>query len=762
MNKKLWAVMLAAAVMIKSVVPISYLDVSTATAATKKPSTSTSTTTKVGEEVSTDGKTTASGFTYRVVGTEAVITGYGGTAKDITIPTKILYKRTVAATTPTGATSPTGATKTTATKATTPKTTKPKTSTPKTTTPKATTPTVASKPQNVSPAAIRQVAAIQAVKASKATKPTTASVPTITVEYPVTSIEGDAFNGQLSLKSVTMLGGIDSNGKTYGMRKIGDKAFFACHDLEKITIAASTTSIGNHAFSDCVALNSISVSEGNPKYKVIEGCLYSYTTQSGTGTYTLEQYPLNNKDKTYTVPELVKETLTSIGEGAFWGSVNLETIDLPATIKTIGEGAFEECRKLKSVTFPEGLIGIGAEAFKGAVALTEITLPPEVTAINSKTFQGCEVLKTVNLPDRLSVINSYAFQGCKALEEFVVPQSVTAIGDQAFAQCDSLREITIPTQTTSLGNGVFRGTTVTILCQSGSQAAIYAANNGLSVERTYTVSFYSNELFSTLLSAQNVIEGRDAQPPEVTPREGYRMTWSGDYTSVKQDIRLYPKWEKVYDVQFVDSFNGKTETVQVVKDEIPTPPAWSMADYTLSWDQDITVGVDRNYTVHAIWQNNSTGEILDPDTVRPQAKGSSLTKGNNKYKVTSANIKSPTVKFVGLSKAEAKKVDVPAAITVDGVKYKVTEIASKAVKGNAKVTKLIVNKNIKKIGANAFNGCAKLKTLKLKSKAITSIGGKAFLKIHAKAICYTYYSKQSKYKSMLKKAGIKKPVMKRL
>ena len=156
------------------------------------------------------------------------------------------------------------------------------------------------------------------------------------------------------------------------------------------------------------------------------------------------------------------------------------------------------------------------------------------------------------------------------------------------------------------------------------------------------------------------------------------------------------------------------------------------------------------------------GPVIQAASYKSIQQGTSLKKGNNQYKVTSANIKNPTVKFTGLSKAEVKKADIPAAITVKGVKYKVTEIASGAAKDNKNITKLIVNKNVTKIGSNAFYGCTKLKNIRLKSKSITKIGGKAFKSVSPKAVCYTYYSRQSRYKSMLKKAGIKKPNMKRL
>lgn len=768
MNRKLWAVILAAAVMIRSVLPISYMDVQTASAAAAaaKPGAAAVTTVAQKTDTSTDGKITAEGFTYRVNGNNAIITGYNGIAQDITIPTKIQYVAIILPTSPTGATKP-SATKATAAKAT--KTTATKTTATKATATKPTTATAAtessapaaSTPANPSPSAIKSQISLMAAKPTKATG-AASSTQKVLAEYSVTEIEKGAFSGQLSLLSVSMAGGMDSTGKSYGIEKIGEKAFFACPDLTKVTIAATTTSIGRNAFSDCVSLSSMTVSEGNPKYKVIDGSLYSYSTETGTGSYTLVQYPLNNAEKTYAVPQLVSETLAEIGEGAFWGSVFLETIAIPPTVKVIGEGAFAECRKLKGAALPNGLTTIGAEAFKGAVSLAEITIPSSVTAINSRTFQDCAALKTVNLPNTLRSISSDAFQGCRGMETFTVPSSVTLIGDRAFAQCTALREIAMPAQAISFGNEVFRDASPTLLCFAGSQAETYAADNGLPMKYTYKAGFYSDESFSTLLSSQNVVDGRAAQPPNVAAREGYRMKWSGDYSAVRQDSSFYPVWEKVYNVQFVDVFNGRTETVVTGKGEAPVPPAWTMEGYSLSWDQDIYAGAERDFAIHAVWQNDISGEIIDPTAVRPQAVGTSLSLDNNLYVVVSDNFKKPAVKLTGLEDAKVKKADIPASIAIDGVKYRVVEVAEKAVRKNLSITTLTVGKNVKKIGESAFQGCTNLKTLKLQSKSITSIGIKAFGKIAPKPVCFTYSKKLAKYKAMLEKAGIKKLTMKQL
>ncbi len=52
-----------------------------------------------------------------------------------------------------------------------------------------------------------------------------------------------------------------------------------------------------------------------------------------------------------------------------------------------------------------------------------------------------------------------------------------------------------------------------------------------------------------------------------------------------------------------------------------------------------------------------------------------------------------------------KTVTIPAAVSINGVKYKITAIADRAFKGNKNVTKVKMGSSITKIGKNAFYGC---------------------------------------------------------
>lgn len=692
MSKRIWAAVLVAAVALSSTVMLPMGGTQLVAAATPQKGSAGAEV----EDTSTDGRTTATGFQFRVTGKEATITGYSGTTKELAVPTKIKMVTEDTATKPGGST-------------------------------------------------------------SGSTKPDPDAV-----EYAVTAIADNAFSGNLGIQTVTLSGGLDSSGRTFGIRSIGDRAFFACHDLTTITIPSTATSIGEHALSDCVALTNITVSEGNTRYKVIEGALYYYTAGNGTGEYTLVQYPLGNTATEYKVPDLVAPTLKEIGEGAFWGSQYLETIALPAPVKTVGDNAFSECKRLKSVSLPEGLASLGAEAFRSATALPEITIPDGIKTLNNGMFQYCESLRKVNLPDTLSIIGNRAFEGCKSLTEFKVPAGVTMIGDQAFAQCENLREATIPMKTTSIGSGVFSGTNVTILCHHGSQAAIYAGNNGFTTERTYTVAFYTNNTYTSVISSQEVAEGRDAVAPTVEGRDGYSMSWSGSFTNIRQDTRVHEVWRKLFDVTFVDNYNGRTEVVKVPEGTQAQPPAWTMAGYTLSWKEEIPEETDSNFTVRAVWRNSSSGQVIGPNVVKPAKKGTEITKGNCVYKVYSASAQNPTLKLVGIANPNATSITIPETVSHGGVRYKVTMISANAANGNESITTLTINKNITAINAKCFYKCKNLKKIRIKAKGIVNMNNKAFAGIHSKAVFYTYESQKTRYRAMLKTAGVKKPTIKRL
>lgn len=95
-----------------------------------------------------------------------------------------------------------------------------------------------------------------------------------------------------------------------------------------------------------------------------------------------------------------------------------------------------------------------------------------------------------------------------------------------------------------------------------------------------------------------------------------------------------------------------------------------------------------------------------------------------------------TGQYVAISQTEAaykpkkkvhqKKVVIADTVVIAGVELKVTKIDNSALKNNKYIENVIVGKNIKVIGKNAFSGTKKLKKISFKGKSIEKIDNRAF------------------------------------
>lgn len=103
-----------------------------------------------------------------------------------------------------------------------------------------------------------------------------------------------------------------------------------------------------------------------------------------------------------------------------------------------------------------------------------------------------------------------------------------------------------------------------------------------------------------------------------------------------------------------------------------------------------------------------------------------------KYKITNADLKGKgTVGLIGTTVAKSngkfKTLTISDTVTIDGVKFKVTAIGSKAFKDYKSIVKVAGGANVVSVGTYAFSGCTSLKTIPA-FKNVTAIGGYAFYK----------------------------------
>ena len=202
------------------------------------------------------------------------------------------------------------------------------------------------------------------------------------------------------------------------------------------------TSIGGYAFYGCSGLRLFTVSPNNTHYKSINGLLLS---KNGN---TLIAGINGNV--------VIPDSVTSIGDYAFYNCSGLTSVTIPDSVTSIGEYAFYYCSGLTDITISDGVTSIGGYAFGYCSGLTSITIPDSVTSIGRYAFNGCSGLTSVTIGDSVTSIGYCAFYKCRGLTSVTIGDSVTSIGDYAFRGCSNLKSaIFLGDAPGNVGNGIF-------------------------------------------------------------------------------------------------------------------------------------------------------------------------------------------------------------------------------------------------------------------------------------------------------------------
>ena len=271
----------------------------------------------------------------------------------------------------------------------------------------------------------------------------TVYIPDTYKGLPVTEIRNNAFSSCNNIERVVFLGN--------NIKSVGSLAFNRCNNLESVDFSEGITSFDPHTFAycpklksisfpstavsigktrdgrfisiarNCPALESITVAEGNPVYRVESGCLI----ERATNTLLLG-----------TKNAVIPSSVTKIANSAFIGS-GIESVNIHANIESIGHSAFSGCKSLTELTFENGkLTVIGASLytiFGGCTSLERVVLPENLTAIQGYAFQSCTALKEVVFGNNMQTISGYAFDNCNNLTVCNIPASVTSISPTAFS-----------------------------------------------------------------------------------------------------------------------------------------------------------------------------------------------------------------------------------------------------------------------------------------------------------------------------------------
>lgn len=205
--------------------------------------------------------------------------------------------------------------------------------------------------------------------------------------------------------------------------------------ITHVVVESGVTSIGNYAFYEHSALQSIELPD---------------TIRSlGLGSFAWAENLLSIH---------IPEGVTSIPEDCFWACLSMTEVTLPSTVRTIGQGAFYST-DITSIDLPAGLTDIGEDAFWQCYELTSVTIPTGVTVLRYNVFGSCSSLHTANLHDGITEIQRSAFNGCSSLRNMTLPANLRIVGVNALCNI-AVPSLTFPETLTLLDIGCLAGASV--------------------------------------------------------------------------------------------------------------------------------------------------------------------------------------------------------------------------------------------------------------------------------------------------------------
>ena len=165
-----------------------------------------------------------------------------------------------------------------------------------------------------------------------------------------------------------------------------------------VYIPESIEEIGDYAFLNCGRIEGISYYTDKCGVKKVGqqafyGTAYQEKTRASGGCISIGSLLYRCFAETETFE--VSEFYIAISADAFAHNRTCQEIILPDSITEIGDGAFYDCRALKTVVIPDSVTKLGSGVFVNCKALESVTLGSGLTDVGSDLFAGCDALKEI-------------------------------------------------------------------------------------------------------------------------------------------------------------------------------------------------------------------------------------------------------------------------------------------------------------------------------------------------------------------------------
>ena len=224
-----------------------------------------------------------------------------------------------------------------------------------------------------------------------------------------------------------------------------------CSPLAAVSVSAISTQVGKNTYSYTLYKGKATITKATASGDVVIP-----SSLDGYQVVAIGDDAFSNC--TYTISSLtIPDCITSIGNRAFAGVLNMSTVKIGSGVTTIGDYAFKGCRDLMSVKIGNSVTSIGNYAFSGCSYLSSLTIGEKVSTIGEGAFRYCAKLVSVTIPDSIETIGNYSFANCEKLKSVRFGNGIKTIGDYAFYNSCNLASVDFPDSVVSIGYSAFEG-----------------------------------------------------------------------------------------------------------------------------------------------------------------------------------------------------------------------------------------------------------------------------------------------------------------
>lgn len=415
------------------------------------------------------------------------------------------------------------------------------------------------------------------------------------------------------------------------------------------------------------------------------------------------------KSETYTV--------TSVGNYAFDGAVNLTSIEIPTTIKRFyNVNVFKGCDKLVKVNYLgtiDDWVQISFDFYtsnptyfsKNLYIKGELVVDAKIESsiINKAVFENCLCIKSVEIGEDVASIDGSAFEGCRNItsikwnakkaplhtgvgnnffndasenvESFVFGDKVEELPNALCQGMKKLNEVNIPKSVTSIGAGVFAecsGLTSIIISDNVTSLGGYSFDECSSLASVIIGNNVKSVVLGDCIGLKSIVVGESVENIDFS-----------DFLSLEKI-----EWNAI---NYKNTFNSAALSSQVSSvvfgDKVKNIPARFFFRLKSLKELVIPESVD-SIGEYAFYECENLGKVNYLGTADKWAEIDFVNKYSNPISVSNFYIKDELVEDVELTSASQVK---------DFAFYNCTSLKS-----------LKIGDTVETIGENAFYGCTGL------------------------------------------------------